>query len=505
MSTFWVGVYQPFAWLLFEIQYACWKLDPRAYHATSLFFHLANAVALYALTVALLTRCRSDCSQESPWVCSLSAGLASALFVVHPLRVETVAWASCQPYLPCALFSMLAVLSYLRAMPADSRPRRRWLVCSNVLFVAALLFKAAAVTLPVVLLILDVYPLRRFAVGAGRWFDGSARPILLEKVPFVLMSLLFMGLAVAARSHMLMLTNDYAASEGLAQACYGIWFYILKTVAPHDLIVVYPLPGETNFLAYPFSAAILATLAFSAGLVLLYRRWPGLLAVWLSYLVILAPNSGVMRNNNFVIAADRYSYLAMLGSVILAAAGLCRLLRMSSRRNRGAIAAMAVCLGALPVLTFMTRNQCRTWFSSETLWAHAVSHGAKSSSVAHYNLGVALKNQGSNQAALAHFAEALRLDPGNAAIILAAFPGPKFRSSNEAVQSAVRACELSSWKDPSILETLAAAYAEVGDFEAAVASQEKAIERLADEKDKADFRSRLAPLPGHEAVPGRTA
>ncbi len=171
-TTFWVGVYQPLAWLLFEVQYSLCELDPWGYHLTSVLLQVANAVVLYVLAVSLLVRCRTDACLESPWTCSLSAGLATALFAVHPLRVEAVAWASCQPYLPCALFSMLSVLAYLRAFPKDSSPRWSWLVGSFFLFVAALLFKAVAVSLPAVLLILDVYPLRRCRTGSD---DGSGR------------------------------------------------------------------------------------------------------------------------------------------------------------------------------------------------------------------------------------------------------------------------------------------------------------------------------------------
>ena len=101
-STFWLGVYQPLAWLLFEAQYVFWKLDPHGYHLASVLFHAANAVVLYVLTVTMLVRFQTDSFRESPWIVLLGAGLATALFAVHPLRVEAVAWASCQPYLPCA-------------------------------------------------------------------------------------------------------------------------------------------------------------------------------------------------------------------------------------------------------------------------------------------------------------------------------------------------------------------------------------------------------------------
>ncbi len=260
-STFLIGVYQPLAWMLFEAQYVFRQLDPRAYHFTSLLFHVANAVVLYVLTVALLVRCRADSCLESPWTCSLSAGLATALFAVHPLRVEAVAWVSSQPYLPCALFSMLSVLAYLRAFRSGSSPRWAWLVVSCLLFVAALLFKGVPMGLPAVLLILDVYPLRRLGDGTGRWFGAPARRALLEKVPFVMVSLVFMGLAIAAKAEPRYQGGHYNAPEGIAQACYRIWFYIEKTVLPLNLTAWYPIPRDLNWLALPFSSSIVATLA----------------------------------------------------------------------------------------------------------------------------------------------------------------------------------------------------------------------------------------------------
>ncbi len=410
-TTFWVGVYQPLAWMLFETQYVFWRLDPRGYHSTSLLLQLANAAVLYVLTVALLVRCRTDSCLESGWRCSLSAGLATALFAVHPLRVEAVAWISCQPYLPCALFSMLSVLAYLRAFGTSSSPRWGWLVGSFLLFVAALLFKAPAVSLPAVLLILDVYPLGRFPDETGRWLGASARRALLEKVPFVMTSLLFMGLAIAAKPQSQLPVHQDNASEGIARACYAIWFYIWKTVLPLDLIAFYPAPRELNWLAFSFSLSILATLGISAGLFLVRRRWPGLLAVWLSYLVILAPNSGIVWISN-QIAADRYSYISMLGSVMLAAAGFCRLWRISSRWRPGAIGIIAMGVGALLGLSALTRNQCRTWRDTEVLWTHALNHGANTSFDVHNKLGSVLYAQGKYQEAEAHFAEALRLNPG---------------------------------------------------------------------------------------------
>ncbi len=115
------GLYHPLAWMFLEAQYLCWQLDPRGYHLTSLLLQVASAVALYVLTVALLVRSRNNSCFESPWTCSLSAALAVALFAVHPLRVEVVAWATVQKYLACALVSQLSVLAYLAHFRAIHR------------------------------------------------------------------------------------------------------------------------------------------------------------------------------------------------------------------------------------------------------------------------------------------------------------------------------------------------------------------------------------------------
>src|SRR5262249_36989359 len=163
-TTFLLGVYQPLAWLLLEAQYVVGGPDPRVYHLVSLLLHAATAVALYALTAALLARCRPDIFLHDPWARALGAGLATAVFAVHPLRVEAVAWASCQPYLPCALFSMLAVLAYLHAFPLGSQPRGCWPVGLFAPLLAALLSHAGAGGPPPGWLLFERSPPRPFGV-----------------------------------------------------------------------------------------------------------------------------------------------------------------------------------------------------------------------------------------------------------------------------------------------------------------------------------------------------
>jgi tetratricopeptide (TPR) repeat protein len=270
------------------------------------------------------------------------------------------------------------------------------------------------------------------------------------------------------------------------------------------------LTRRIDWLEPRFLLSILGTIAISITLLLLRRSQPGLLAAWLSYLVILTPNLGLIRISDQLVA-DRYSYMALLGGVIAAAGGLSRLGRPPGRTRPGAIGITAIALGGLLGLILLTWEQCRVWRSPVSLWTHALDHGF-SPGKAHNGLGVALVREGKFAEAAAHYMEAMRLDPldaeahNNLAMILAACPDATNRDGKRAVDSATRACALTAWKNPYYLDTLAAAAAEAGDFDAAVAWQARAIEILREQWKKEDYRTRLALYqarqPYREVFPG---
>lgn len=411
-TTYWLGVYQPLGWLLLSVQYMLWGLDARGYHLVSLLVHTANAVAVFAVIRALLARTRPALWQASPTAVSLCAGLAALLFSAHPMRTEAVAWVSCQSYLPSILFYLLAVLAYLRACGSGHAPDRAGWIITFACFVVALGFKAVAVTVPFALLVLDYYPLRRLGGASGTWFGPGARAAWREKLPLFALSAVFMVLAVRAKAHdnALVPLEQYGLSARLAQMAYAACFYLGETAFPIGITAYYPTPRGVDLLAPKYLACALFVIGMTVLIWLLRKRWPGLPAVWVAYLLILAPNSGLVRIGG-VIAANRYCYVAILPWFVLVAYVVCGLI--GPGRARRFLGGLVVCIGLAAVagLVVLSWEQCRVWHDPESLWVHVLRHGGDQSAGVHLGLGLALAEQGRLEAAEAEDREALRLRP----------------------------------------------------------------------------------------------
>jgi tetratricopeptide (TPR) repeat protein len=414
-TTTLLGVYQPLAWMLLELQYAVWGMAPSGYHAVSIALHAATMLALYALTLVMLRRFGPAHAGDDGRTTIVCAGVVILAFAVHPLRVESVAWVSCQPYLPCALLYILAVLAYLQAHQGPSR-RISWLVTCFALFVGALLFKAPAATMPVVLLLLDWYPLKRLGRERGESSTG-ARRVLVEKLPFVALSLAFMVIALAAKrgaatfETLQLQPNGFGAAQ-LATAGYDIWFYLAKTIHPAALDPYYPLPSGPHWWRAPDFLACMAGAVSVTGLLLWKaRQWPALLVAWLAYLAILFPNLGLVTVSR-QLAADRYSYIAMMPLVIMASAGSEACWRALAPKRNGVMGLLAA--GAVIFLMATTWTLSITWRDSEHLWAHIVTHSGARSPEAHHAFGAVLVRVDRLEDAEREFAESVRLNPANA-------------------------------------------------------------------------------------------
>jgi tetratricopeptide (TPR) repeat protein len=419
------GHYIPLTWLTLGLDYALWGMSPRGYHLTSVLLHAIAAGLVYRLAYRLLGSVEQVGDPPTRSGLGLASSLTALLFAIHPLRVESVAWVTERRDVLCGVFYLLALLAYLRYIdtPESERPRRRrWYWASCGAFALALMSKPIAVTLPLSLLLLDVYPLRRVAI-APTAPPGPRRPpsralvrqvsrLVIEKIPFLLLSAGAAALALFAmgQSSSLSTTAALGAVERAAIAFHSVAFYLAKLVWPVALSPLYELPFSLDPLAPRFLASAAATVSITALAWILRERFPAVLAAWAAYLIALLPVLGVVQYGPHI-AADRNTYLASVPLATAAGAAFLWLWRQPAPRRLFARATLVTAAAALLViLSALTWRQTAVWRDSETLWARVLAVGP--SAIAHSKLGIIRDEQGQLVEALSHFRMALDIQPG---------------------------------------------------------------------------------------------
>ena len=362
-----MGHYIPVTWLTFSASYALGGMDPWGYHLVNLILHATNALVFYLVGRRLLAAARDEGAQEGrgdPRVVWAAAG-AALVFALHPLRVESVAWITERRDVLSGLFFLTAVLAYLRGVEGGGRIEPRWRACSLVLFAAGLLSKASVMTLPAVLVLLDLYPLRR---GALAW-----RRLVVEKAEYWVLALAgAVGALVALRLSGSRITPyaAYGPEARLTMTAYSFWFYPAAWVWPVRLSPMYELPAHLEPLSARFMLPALGLVLVTIALILLRRRYPGGLAAWTYSALVILPISGVVHSG-FQLAHDRYSYLSGLGFALLAGGAIAWIMGSAAERRVSrpvAAAALGAAVALLVVLGVGSWQQSRVWRDSETLW-----------------------------------------------------------------------------------------------------------------------------------------
>jgi hypothetical protein len=390
-----MGHYIPVTWLTLGLDHVVWGMDPRGYHLTSLVIHLAT-VALFFLLARRLLAAAWDPGGPGSGAAVFGAAVAAALFAIHPLRVESVVWITERRDVVSGFFYCAALLAYLAAVarPAPMRSRAYW--AAVALFACALLSKSLTVSLPVALVVLDVYPLRRLG-GARGW---RVPAVWLEKAPFVALSVaaVVMGFTAIVSDARLVSFAQMGVLARLAVTVYGLAFYVIKTVAPVHLTPLYELPIVITWGHWALVAAL------GALAVALRRRWPAFTAAAIVYATTLFPVVGLLQNGPQM-AADRYSYLSCMGWAILLGG-------LAGRRHR-TWAVRGLAAAVVAALAVMTWQQSGVWRNSVTLWSQAVAVSPEGKS-SHYHLARALDAAGRPDEAVAMYRQVQRLtgDPG---------------------------------------------------------------------------------------------
>jgi tetratricopeptide (TPR) repeat protein len=374
--TFLLGVYQPLGWIILEAQYAVFGLSAWGYHISSLLLHAVNAVLFMILLAATLSRCRGLRDACGDARIQFSAAIASLVFSVHPLRVQVVAWVSCQSYLPCAFFSILATLAYIRTAGEKGRRRLVGMLLTTLLYLAAVLSKAPALPLPLVFLVLDVYPLERFSLPANRRGADMGRAIL-EKIPLLLIALFFAIVAFSAKY-----SGDPAEvvqgggwAAPIIRFGYSAFFYVEKTLWPSRLSGLYAWPGEPGMQHHLILGAA-ATAGLTGALAMDGRRWPGAVAAWTAYLVLLLPVSGLLRSS-LGLVNDRYSYLPTMPLYFPLAYGLCLASRVIHKSSGSGHSWFVRLFGVAVIFVLMVWSWqlCATWSDDQAIFTQAYAAG----------------------------------------------------------------------------------------------------------------------------------
>ena len=393
-----VGNWHPLTSISLMLDAQIFGLNAGGYHFVNVLLHTIAVLLLFLVLKAMT---------GATW----RSAFAAAVFAIHPLRAESVVWVSERKDVLSGIFFLLTLGAYLRYA------RRRRLSAYLVVAIAltlGLLSKAMLVTVPFVLLLLDYWPLRRFAFPGGETSrDATAVPtagstwLILEKLPLLILAAGVSVATVFAQKGALESAGYLTVPWRIENALVTIWVYLRQTFWPFGLAIFYPHPKDSLPL-WEVGLAIVMLLIASAAVFAGRKKYPYLVTGWLWYLGMLVPVIGLVQVG-WQAHADRYTYLPQIGLYMILAWGVTDL--TARWRTRRLVVGSAATL-TVAALMLMAWRQVDHWSSSVKLWTHtlAVTHN---NDVAERGLGTALLKIGQVEQAIAHDRAALRIRPGD--------------------------------------------------------------------------------------------
>jgi len=387
--------WHPLTWLSHMLDCQLYGLSPGGHHLTNVLLHAANAILLF-----LVLRQMTGSLWRSVFV--------AALFAIHPLRVESVAWVSERKDLLSGLFFLLSIWAYVRYVRQRSRARYGALL---LFFALGLLCKPMLVTLPAVLLLLDYWPLGRMPSAAEsreKKFQ-ILRTLVVEKLPLVGLALASCAATIVAQQVAMQPLTSISLPLRAGNALIAGAAYIGNMWWPSDLAVFYPLAFRDITAARVIMA--LAVLLGISAVVFILRRRRYLVTGWLWYLIMLGPVIGIVQVGSQA-RADRYTYLPEIGLALLVTWAVADL---TARWRYHQIFLAACSLIIIGALTFAAHLQAAAWKDSDTLWTQALSRTVDNL-MAELNLGESAYQQGRTSDAIRRFERALQIDPDRASV-----------------------------------------------------------------------------------------
>jgi protein O-mannosyl-transferase len=400
--------WHPLTWLSHAADYSLWGLDPLGHHLSNNILHAFNTLVVVILIFKLLSvyKERTIALRETTLLDDqrmlIAAGVTGLLFGLHPIHVESVAWVAERKDLLCALFFLLSILSYVKCPNAadhndqktfKSIYRDRHYLLALIFFTLALLSKPMAVTLPVVLLILDWCVTKRIRSVK------SLRTAVTEKIPFIALSLISSILTVLAQKAggAMLMTEIVPLSVRLLVAVRSLMMYLWKMLVPVDLLPYYTYPKDVSLFSPEYIAVVVLGVVTTIACVVLAKKQKVLLSAWGYYVITLIPVLGIIQVGAQSMA-DRYTYLPSLGPFLIV--GLITantygtVINASRWREISRPAFIFIALAIIVSLSYATIKQIGIWKNSIVFWNYVIEKEPSRVPIAHYNLGFVYKNQG---------------------------------------------------------------------------------------------------------------
>ncbi len=393
-TSFHASNWHPVTWVSHMLDCQIFGDNPTGHHFVNLGLHIANAVLLFLLLWRMTGA-------------QMRSGFVAALFALHPLHVESVAWISERKDVLSTCFGLMTLwfyLRYVRGTQGQHRAGKLNYVMSLALFCLGLMSKPMLVPLPFVMLLLDYWPLGRLSSPAQHQ-QKPVMPLLREKMPFFLLSAGSGVITFLAQEHggAVVKTDIIPIEMRLLNTCVSYAWYLGKCFWPVDLAPFYPYP-KTLTLESALAAG-LVILAVAIAVVWLARRAPYLLVGWFWFLITLVPVIGLIQVGSQS-RADRYTYVPIVGLFIMVTWGVSNLM---SRWRYGQAALVGAGASILAASALATHFQVQYWRNGVTAFERAVTVSPDDNALGYHNLGTALSMQGNQREAIARFQQSLRL------------------------------------------------------------------------------------------------
>jgi hypothetical protein len=420
---FYASNWHPLTWMSHALDYAIWGLNPMGHHLSNNIIHALNSFLVVVLAIKLLEiyqegmiRDGTPTFMNRPEIL-IAGGVTGLLFGLHPVHVESVAWVSERKDLLCSLFFLLSGIAYTGYVTTEiafekvvSRFFSRWYLLSVGFFALALLSKPMAVSLPLVLLILDWYPFKR--IHSAKSF-GSA---LVEKLPFFALSLVSSTLTILAQraGGAMGMMIFKPLSTRLLVAAKALVAYLWKMILPTDLIPYYAYPKQVTIFSPEYLSAVILVIVVTVACILYAKRQKVLLSVWGYYVVTLIPVIGIVQVGSQSMA-DRYTYLPSLGPFLMVGLSIAwiygRLHALQKWSVTLKVFSLAVMLLMFSALAFLTIRQSEIWKDPITLWTYVIEREPTSVPGAYVDRGRAFHMRGQLNKAIKDLDMALLLNP----------------------------------------------------------------------------------------------